>query len=300
MLTYLLLLLSLSLFFSFFFLSLSYPPPPQARNLLERIVDEMATNRHDEGYQQAGKVAMHTLAMLQLCLSETDAADAMLKKLQFRYRLNAQVFSSTVAHSGNTIVPMPGICVYDKALPNEVLERLGHAFHRSMPFWEEHRYGEPTTGYFSYSYPKFRNVPAKNCVEDLIKTHIFPLVVKSFPEEMVSSISHAEWWTHSRDQISGHQLHYDTDESRLTKENDLHFPIISTVWYITPGVSGAPTLITDKMFGQDALQSKGWLVFPEGVQLIHLHPNCMYIYLQFYFIVIAPFHCRKSACNVRW
>jgi hypothetical protein len=48
-------------------------------------------------------------------------------------------------------------------------------------------------------------------------------------------ISHtilAEWWVHSRPHSNGHQLHFDSDETRIMGGRTPQHPLVSTVLYL--------------------------------------------------------------------
>ncbi|RHY26410.1 hypothetical protein DYB32_007637 [Aphanomyces invadans] len=234
----------------------------QGRALLEDVVAKVAD-------AQVSQVAKYTLAMLHLCTGNPSAADTLLASIGMHYRLHECAFLS---HGADLAVADPSevarhVQVVDAPVVDAVHAHFAFKFdHITSPFWREHRYGEPDVGYFSYAFRDCTTSVPSNCVEAWIQEHLLPYVRAAFPDK-ADAIAHAEWWVHSRDQISGHQLHYDTDESRLTQEHSLNYPLVSTVWYIAPGQSGAPTLITDKTFGQDASVSKGYLVFPQTNRL---------------------------------
>ena len=56
----------------------------------------------------------------------------------------------------------------------------------------------------------------------------------------------AEWWVHTRPHCSGHQLHFDSDETRLHKESTPQHPLVSVVLFINEGSVGGPTLVTNQ------------------------------------------------------
>jgi hypothetical protein len=77
----------------------------------------------------------------------------------------------------------------------------------------------------------------------------------------------AEWWAHSRDHASGHQLHFDTDEARIKRGDGIHTPIISTVLFVSAEVGG-PTLVMDQSVVQErGLAESGALVYPKPNRL---------------------------------
>ncbi len=80
----------------------------------------------------------------------------------------------------------------------------------------------------------------------------------------------AEWWVHSRPHVNGHQLHFDSDETRLEAGRSARHPICSTVLFLSSGVGG-PTIATNQRLEVDnhcALASKGWLVQPKVNRLV--------------------------------
>ncbi|RHY69330.1 hypothetical protein DYB34_007329 [Aphanomyces astaci] len=235
----------------------------QGRALLESVVAKAVD-------AQVVQVAQYSLAMLHLCSGNASAADDLLSSLGMRHRLHESVFtpdSGLATVVDDDLVATRHVKVVDTPVSPAVWSHVQSKFHHeSSPFWPEHRYGAPDVGYFSYAFRECASAAPANCVESWIQLHLLPHVRASFPDK-ARDIVHAEWWVHSRDQISGHQLHYDTDESRLTQTNQLFYPLVSTVWYLSPGMSAAPTLVMDKMFGQDASAAKGYLVVPKANRL---------------------------------
>ncbi len=82
-----------------------------------------------------------------------------------------------------------------------------------------------TVGYFSYLY-SFRDRPASNFIEqvidiiyqNLIATDCHSLAGLSSSacvESLRTEATQAEWWVHSRPHSSGHQFHFDSDETAL-------------------------------------------------------------------------------------
>jgi len=49
---------------------------------------------------------------------------------------------------------------------------------------------------------------------------------------LLSSQYTAEWWVHSRPHSNGHQLHFDSDETRIMAGRTPQHPIVSTVLYL--------------------------------------------------------------------
>ncbi len=85
-----------------------------------------------------------------------------------------------------------------------------------------------------------------------------------------------EWWVHSRPHSSGHQLHYDSDETSLengTKKP--RHPVISVVVYVSGSNIGGPTLMTDQVLG-GSLAEKGWMCFPGDNRILLFNANYLH------------------------
>ena len=76
----------------------------------------------------------------------------------------------------------------------------------------------------------------------------------------------AEWWVHTRPHCSGHQLHYDSDESRIEKGGSPNHPIASCVLYLSESSIGGPTMVTDQTLNQ-TMGTQAWLVPPKENRL---------------------------------
>ena len=135
-----------------------------AKERLERCIkvasmeeDEMDNSDSEEDdYNSAVQEASIYLARL-ICQSpqHVEQARRHLSSLGYKYRLSPQVLLPSLSSSSNTPPTSPSttppfVCVFDEALPVPLLSRLQEAFNPTSPFWGEHGYGSPTTGYFSY------------------------------------------------------------------------------------------------------------------------------------------------------
>ncbi|GBG34951.1 Hypothetical Protein FCC1311_111742 [Hondaea fermentalgiana] len=215
-------------------------------------------------HKSEGAKARYLLALVLLANGKTEYADKHLGKLGFVWRLNASVFTET-SSSGTTM--QEKVFYMDKLVPEEVLASIATQFGPDAPYWSAHRYGE--TGYFSHSFD-LRAAPTIGA-EALIANHIYPFLRKAIlePRGLVEKVRYAEWWVHRRDAMSGHQLHWDTDEHRLKTGRGLHHPIYSTVFYVEAG-AGTPTLIMDRTYAnaEDLASTQGWLVHPDENRLV--------------------------------
>jgi hypothetical protein len=70
----------------------------------------------------------------------------------------------------------------------------------------------------------------------------------------------AEWWVHSRHHSSGHQLHFDSDETGISEGLKAIHPIASCVVYLNSD-AGGPTLVTNQVLG-GTLADRGWMCTP--------------------------------------
>lgn len=94
----------------------------------------------------------------------------------------------------------------------------------------------------------------------------------------MSSVGVAEWWVHSRPHTSGHQLHFDSDETGISEGKQAIHPLVSCVLYLNDHCGG-PTLVTDQTL-QGSLASKGWICAPHINRLVafdatYLHGKCL-------------------------
>lgn len=70
----------------------------------------------------------------------------------------------------------------------------------------------------------------------------------------------AEWWTHSRPHGSGHQLHFDSDETAIESGYEPNHPIMTLIVFLDGSVGG-PSLVTNQVLG-GPLATRGWLCHP--------------------------------------
>ena len=169
----------------------------------------------------------------------------LLLQQHYQWKLSQQVLSYMSEDSDDMVMKRrvaqlraredyPFVLGYDSVLPEEYLRRLQHIFRPSSPFWSEHDYDfynncSRQVGYFSYIYD-FRRRPATNFIEQVIDIVFKKLTYElegeaAFSENGVSELSclqalrneatTAEWWVHSRPHSSGHQFHFDSDETAL-------------------------------------------------------------------------------------
>ncbi|KAJ1411196.1 hypothetical protein B484DRAFT_311538, partial [Ochromonadaceae sp. CCMP2298] len=106
-----------------------------------------------------------------------------------------------------------------------------YVFRPDSAYWSEHNYdtalnASSTAGYYSYLFPLDRE--AQSSVEQVVR-QLHTLACESFPQ--AREAKYAEWWVHSRPHCSGHQLHFDSDETRLLAGSSPRHPLVSTVLY---------------------------------------------------------------------
>ena len=243
----------------------------------------------------SAELALEALSLL-LCQSERfDDAMPLLQGKGFQLRLSKEVLCyhpadiSTVpsAEPQQQQLRVLPVRVIDQALPVEMLHHLQHVFRPSSPFWKEHYYdtvsnASRAVGYFSYVFPLRATMMSPRCSIEQIIVHLYTTVLQElFPE--VTGATIAEWWVHSRPHCSGHQLHFDSDETAIEAGGKAQHPICSLVIYlggendsdvkgsdvassssISQGgaVVGGPTLVTNQRLGGE-LASQGWLSYPK-------------------------------------
>ena len=74
----------------------------EGREILEHIVQQDLSNRTTAEDEQTKKIAMYTLAILNLNSNEDAKADLILKKLGLRFRLSSPVFHSSSLKNATT------------------------------------------------------------------------------------------------------------------------------------------------------------------------------------------------------
>ena len=137
------------------------------------------------------------------------------------------------------------IRIVENALQStHAIDHLKHVFRHDSAFWSEHDYDTSTNcsrkvGYFSYLYP-LRDRVAVCSIEQIID-YIYSVTCKYFPS--VKEAKYAEWWVHTRPHSNGHQLHYDSDETRIESGRSPAHPIASTVLFLSDDIGGKSSSI---------------------------------------------------------
>ncbi len=132
------------------------------------------------------------------------------------------------------------IRIVENALQStHAIDHLKQVFRTESSFWSEHDYDTATNcsrkvGYFSYLYP-FRDRGAGCSIEQIID-YIYSVTCQFFPA--AKEAQYAEWWVHTRPHSNGHQLHYDSDETRIEAGRSPAHPIVSTVLFLSDDIGG--------------------------------------------------------------
>lgn len=197
-------------------------------------------------------------------------AHGLLTKKKFTWKLSNDVLqypmqgTQTASSSASAEDARTFVRVFDNALimerkevvPNEEGDQeslsnkawtdpvscLREIFRPSSPFWSEHSYDitsncSRSAGYFSYLYP-LKTRPACCAVEQVIDL-VYKLACHAFPT--VKTCAVAEWWVHTRPHCRGHQLHFDSDETRIGQGRSPAHPLASCVVFLgDESVGGEP------------------------------------------------------------
>jgi len=209
----------------------------------------------------AGLNALKLLA-LHLCQEGRDKEAAkVLTTLDLSFRLSRGILHYTIPPSESLLPKDCGAMVVDNALPPQLFEALQEAFSPSAPFWREHKYHDPNTGYFSYIQPlhEASAAPSNRLIEAAVEC-IRAQAAAWLPE--VKKAETAEWWAHCRCHAAGHQLHFDSAFEGET-EGGAQNPICSTVLYLSNPHVGGPTLVTNQGISDTTMASSGYLVRPK-------------------------------------
>jgi len=245
--------------------------------------------------EKAAQVTCRKLLALLLCQDgRFQEACKFLRALGHSYRLSRQILAYALPPPGAaaTVRADSLVQVFDRALPRSIVLHLNRVFHPSALFWKEHNYDLASNsardvGYVSYQFPLSPApsgccMPAaqeapRNSVEAIV-LELYRQCCSAFPAVLQATV--AEWWVHSRAHSSGHQLHYDSDETVTEAGGAARHPLCSVVLYLTEdedegAPTGGPTLVTDQRLG-GPLGSHGYLCYPKCNRLCmfdakHLH-----------------------------
>jgi len=242
-------------------------------------------------------IARYELSVLLLCTGRAEEADVHIAALGYRWRLGDSIFypqgvvkrdeASAIDVTNTNPNPATDTCkaplVVDNVLPDALLAQLRYVFAPDGHFFREHGYHDPDRErrFFSYHRPlPSGDVPDSDIIATTAR-HLRPLLAASFPDrsqEILDSDLSAEWWAHARQSGEGHQLHFDMDESLLSRFRGkgmsdetrarLH-PLVSCVLYLH--VSGSHlgrTLVLNQTLEQDSYASKGYLVEARSNRLL--------------------------------
>lgn len=224
-----------------------------------------------------GRTATESLCLLLSQRGNEAEANELMQRLGFTWRLSQQVIhyplhvpSSAFSSASASATPCPVAYAIDGAVSQTQLRHLRSLFRSNSPFWSEHDYDALVSncsrrvGYFSYLYP-FRERAAACSLERVIN-RVFQAVCERFPG-VAEGAQVAEWWVHSRVHSSGHQLHFDSDETSIEDGGAPHHPLVSCVLFLDADVGG-PTLVTDQLLCDDHLANQGWLFYGHENRLV--------------------------------
>jgi len=176
-------------------------------------------------------------------------AHSLLRSMKFTWKLSnavlqyplpSEAIDSSIVVEDNTTFATASVKIVDNVLQETgLIEHLQYIFRSQSPFWSEHNYNTTlncsrSVGYFSYLFPLFDR-PACCSVEQIIP-YIYSMACEHFPS--VRDAKYAEWWVHTRPHSNGHQLHFDSDETRIEAGQSAAHPIVSCVLFLSEGIGG--------------------------------------------------------------
>jgi len=224
--------------------------------------------------KESGKESQDSLILLLCQGGRFEEAKKYLQTRGFSWRLSKQVLAydleaATVTSTSMPLVDLEHVKAFDGVFSSSVLDNLRFVFRPEAPFWKEHEYDLTTNssrsvGYFSYLWPLKERPAPSNCIEQIVK-QVYELVCSKYPR-VREECNYAEWWVHTRPHTSGHQLHYDSDETGIEDGQPPMHPLISTVLYVEEEVGG-PTLVTNQLLG-GGLAESGWICCPKVNRLL--------------------------------
>ena len=236
-------------------------------------------------------------------------ADGILRELGYHCRLasnifdyagedNSQALGIAQSNESSSAVASRSIpCrIFDDALTVNQLRSLQNVFSDPQAsYWSVHNYQvEPPSPYFSYVVPlkengesSFDHLPADfgslgSCIHAILR------LLEDWKPNVTKQANYCEMWAHNRPGVTGHQLHFDSDNegksctastsstTRGAHQDDNHFqstaganvkhPLITAIVYLT-GVGG-PTLVTNQRLASQRVADRGWLAYPRTNRLV--------------------------------
>ena len=162
------------------------------------------TGSEEEIEENSCSEAKKLLARL-LCQSHgrRDEAYALLSSMGYTHTLAHALtsfdFIRSIAHPIGCEDPSlrvsANVSVFDNVLPSKEVNLLQQALAPSAPFWSDHAYASPKTGFFSYQHNLGHREEAPSSLE-LILARLRAVAATRVPE--VADCAFAEWWAHSR------------------------------------------------------------------------------------------------------
>ena len=234
---------------------------------------QVPAGNNDDFIKERGnqREAKEALSLLLCQAGKMQDSYKYLRSCGFTWRLSKQVFNhQRVTDKDLTTAESQEYAQgKDNSISEAALQHLRHVFRPESPFWKEHHYdlscnASRTVGYFSYKYP-LRERKSCNSVEQIVDL-VYKRIEGMFPQVKEATV--AEWWVHSRPHCSGHQLHFDSDETRISQGGKPSHPICSCILYLEEsGHIGGPTLVTDQTLAGN-IATQGWLCFPKYGRLL--------------------------------
>ena len=211
------------------------------------VVLEATTAAAEIEVDDSAALCQQRLALLLLQSGALPAAEEVLRRLGMTHRLALPCFLPQTDRASLDAAASSGVAVVESALPARTFAALQAAFGSGSPFWSEHDYSSPETGYFSYVEPleplplhpsrskegtrdasipeehgigprasaAAREVEAVASPPPPPRRHLLGQAVRRlrdlaaarFPE--AAGAAHAEWWAHWKPFHAGTELHYD-------------------------------------------------------------------------------------------
>eukprot|EP00947_MAST-08B_sp_MAST-8B-sp1_P004188 g4188.t1 len=231
----------------------------EASRLLARLLYQTPA-RAEEARTIASRLGFKV--SLAHSLTSTDFTAAAAAAAAGAGAVTADWLPGAAPPSGDTTPPpssllhsSPPVRAFDNALPPAMLAHLRQALRPGAPFWAEHRYDSPMTGFFSYCHD-LGHMDDEDEDEDedeeregeenkkkdggggeqhgdgslgKILRHIRRTAAAAVPS-LRRKVRFAEWWAHSRPHSNGHKLHYDYCVDPATGK--VRHPLVSTVTFL--------------------------------------------------------------------
>ena len=252
-----------------------------ARSQQMQVIQDVfqAIYKDKEASDEDRSIAGERLALLWIQKGDDESirhADAVLRDLGYTCRLSGYILGyqlasnailqSTVSRRTSTSSMIP-FAAFDTFLSESERQGLNQIFLRpEAPYWTTHNYQvEPPSPYYSYVLPLSSPLLSPMTLLGSI-IHKIRNQVAVFQPASAKQAQYMELWAHNRPIVTGHQLHFDSDNEGA--DATIRHPLTTSIVYLTG--HGGPTLISNQRLVSRQAADKGWLLPAKANRVVHM------------------------------